>query len=207
VAEGRNYYILPTTAFGLYRYHIHDVVRVVGFHNRTPLIEFLSKGSHFANLTGEKLSEYHVTAAMRDILHELNLVLGTYSVAPCWPAAGADDLTPYYGLFVERGDLASVEQGLRLVRRLDEKLAELNVEYAAKRDSLRLGAVRLEVLPAGAWQEWDRKRLQKTGGTLEQYKHPCLIGDANFRASVAVEEELTPDARGRELAPLRASRP
>ncbi len=64
VLEGRNYYILPTTAYGLYRYDIHDVVRVTGFHNRTPLVEFLSKGAHFANVTGEKLSEYHVTRAM-----------------------------------------------------------------------------------------------------------------------------------------------
>ena len=65
VEEGRKYFILPTTAFGLYRYHIHDLVRVTGFHNGTPLLEFLSKGSHFANLTGEKLSEYHVTRACR----------------------------------------------------------------------------------------------------------------------------------------------
>ena len=43
----------PTTAYGLYRYHIHDLVQVTGFHNGTPLIEFLSKGSHFANITGE----------------------------------------------------------------------------------------------------------------------------------------------------------
>ena len=188
VVEGRNYYILPTTSFGLYRYHIQDVVRVVGFHNRTPLIEFLSKGAHFANLTGEKVSEYHVTAAMKDVQHELNLNLGTYSLAPCWPA-GDETLTPYYGLFLERTDLASVEQGLRLVQHLDRRLAELNVEYAAKRESLRLGAVRLELLPAGTWQEWDRKRLQKTGGTLEQYKHPCLIGDTQFRASMPVEQD------------------
>ena len=47
VEEGRNYFILPTTAFGLYRYHIHDVVRVTGFHNGTPLVEFLSKGVAF----------------------------------------------------------------------------------------------------------------------------------------------------------------
>ncbi|MFM7152256.1 MAG: GH3 auxin-responsive promoter family protein, partial [Gemmataceae bacterium] len=55
--EGGRYFILLTTGYGLYRYHIHDVVRVAGFHNQTPLLEFLSKGSHFANLTGEKLSE------------------------------------------------------------------------------------------------------------------------------------------------------
>src|SRR5262249_41795577 len=33
VEAGRNYYIIPTTAFGLYRYHISDVVRVTGFSN------------------------------------------------------------------------------------------------------------------------------------------------------------------------------
>ena len=176
VLEGRNYFILPTTAYGLYRYDIHDVVRVTGFHNRTPLVEFLSKGAHFANVTGEKLSEYHVTRAMARVLGELDLTLTSYSLAPCW-----DDEQPYYGLFVERGDGADAEEGRRLAERLDALLKEGNIEYAAKRDSLRLGAVRLELLEAGAWREWDRERLKRSGGTLEQYKHPCLIADLKFR--------------------------
>ena len=107
VQEGKTYFILLTTAYGLYRYHIYDVVRVTGFHNQTPLIEFLSKGAHFANLTGEKLSEYHVTAAMVDVLRDLNLNLTAYSLAPCW-----DEQQPYYGLFVERGDLHEPGPGL-----------------------------------------------------------------------------------------------
>jgi hypothetical protein len=183
--EGRAYYLLPTTSFGLYRYHIHDLVRVTGFHNGTPLVEFLSKGSHFANLTGEKLSEYHVSDAMRAVLAELGLVLSTYSLAPCW-----DDEQPYYGLFVERGDVEGREQGLRLVDLLDRRLREGNVEYASKRDSLRLGPIRLALLPASTWQEWDRRRLERSGGTLEQYKHPCLIPDPKFKDSMPVEEEL-----------------
>jgi len=183
--EGKTYFILPTTAYGLYRYHIHDVVRVTGFHNQTPLIEFLSKGSHFANITGEKLSEYHVAGAMADSLADLNMALSTYSLAPCW-----DDELPYYGLFLERGDLADREQGQRLAQALEDRLARVNVEYAAKRDSRRLGPVRLMLLPPGAWQHWDRQRLARSGGTLEQYKHPCLIADAAFRNTIAVEEEV-----------------
>ena len=62
--EGATYYIIPTTCYGLYRYHISDLVRVTGFLGKTPLVEFLGKGHRFANLTGEKLSEYHVTRAM-----------------------------------------------------------------------------------------------------------------------------------------------
>jgi hypothetical protein len=186
VQEGRSYYILLTTSFGLYRYHIHDLVRVTGFHNRTPLIEFLSKGAHFANLTGEKLSEYHVAGAMADVLRALDLSLTAYSLAPCW-----DDERPYYGLFIERGDLAGREQGLRLAAMLERRLAEMNVEYAAKRESLRLGPVRLAMLPTGAWGQWERQRLARTGGSLEQYKHPCLIADPKFRDSIKIDEELS----------------
>jgi hypothetical protein len=183
--EGKTYFILLSTSYGLYRYHIYDVVRVTGFHNNTPLIEFLSKGAHFANITGEKLSEYHVSGAMGHALRDLDLALSTYSLAPCW-----DDENPYYGLFVERRDLAGRDQGVRLTQALERRLTEVNVEYAAKRESRRLGPIRLQMLPAGTWQDWDRKRLAHTGGTMEQYKHPCLISDPKFRESIGVEEEV-----------------
>ena len=185
VKEGEKYYILPTTAFGLYRYHIHDLVRVTGFYNQTPLVEFLSKGAHFANITGEKLSEYHVTQSMEEVLRVLNLTLTSYSLAPCW-----DDATPYYGLFVERGDLMNGHQGKELAAALDRRLAIHNVEYASKRGSQRLGAIRLNLLPDGTWQEWDRQRSVRSGGTPEQYKHPNLIPDISFRNTMPVEEEL-----------------
>jgi hypothetical protein len=185
VAEGGKYFIVPTTAFGLYRYDIHDLVRVTGFHNKTPLVEFLSKGAHCANITGEKLSEYHVTRAMAQVLRELGLTLTSYSLAPCW-----DDERPYYGLFAERGDFASAEQAARLAEALDRRLQEANMEYALKRQGRRLGPVRLELLPAGTWQQWDRHRLERSGGPPEQYKHPCLIPDVGFRETMPVEHEV-----------------
>jgi len=185
VEPGRTYYILPTTAAGLYRYHIHDLVRVTGFHNQTPLIEFLSKGAQFANITGEKLSEYHVTNAMASVLRDLDVTLTAYSLVPCW-----DEEQPYYGLYLERGDLANRAQGIQLAEAMEGRLTQENVEYAAKRASQRLGPVRLAVLATGAWQQYDRQRLARTGGTLEQYKHPCLITDPQFRESVVIEEEV-----------------
>jgi hypothetical protein len=195
VEEGRRYFIVPTTSFGFYRYHISDLVRVTGFHNRTPLVEFLNKGAHFANLTGEKLSEYHVTQAMTQVLQELDLSVSTYSLAPCW-----DDELPYYGLFVEQNDLSGPEQGSRLAASLDRRLEQLNMEYASKRGSQRLGGIRLELLPPGSWSVWDRRRLERTGGTLEQYKHPCLIPDPAFRDGMRrLPECATPAGHGPHL--------
>lgn len=202
VKEGEQYYILPTTAFGLYRYHIHDLVRVTGFYNQTPLIEFLSKGAHFANITGEKLSEYHVTHAMHDVLRDLDLSLTSYSLAPCW-----DDETPFYGLFVERGDFMNSKQACELARALDQRLQTHNVEYASKRDSGRLGAIRVELLSDGAWHEWDRQRLLKSGGSPEQYKHPYLIPDQAFRDTMPVEEEIAITDEGKVLDGRRSEMP
>ncbi len=185
IQPGRNYYILLTTSYGLYRYNIFDVVRCTGYHNATPMVEFLSKGALFANLTGEKISEYHVTGAMTQTLRDLDMNVTAYTLAPIW-----HDEMPYYGLFIERGDLANRERGAKLGEVFERRLQEANVEYAGKRETQRLGPVRVEVIPTGAWQIWDRQRLTRSGGTLEQYKHPCLLSDLKFRESLTVEEEI-----------------
>ncbi len=185
VEEGEEYFIVPTTAFGLYRYNIYDRVRVTGFHNQTPLIEFLNKGAHFANVTGEKLSEFQVVRAMQEALREQDTTVTAFTLAPCW-----DEETPYYGLFVERGDLGELGQVHRLSEAMDRHLRAVNVEYDTKRASRRLGGVRAMLMPTGAWSAWDQQRLARNGGSLEQYKHPCLVPDADFRHQVPVEQEV-----------------
>jgi hypothetical protein len=47
----------------------------------------------------------------------------------------------------------------------------------------------VEPLPTGTWQRWDRQRLARSGGTPEQYQHPCLIPDPQFRASLLQAED------------------
>jgi hypothetical protein len=191
LAEGKSYYIVPTTAYGLYRYHISDLVRVTGFFGKTPLVEFLGKGHRFANLTGEKLSEYHVTRAFDAVSKRISLPVTAYSLAPIW-----DDRQPYYGLFLEETDVTDEAKLRHFLCELDRQLGEENIEYAAKRESNRLGAVRAVLIPAGAWATWDRNRLAQTGGSPEQYKHPCLIGDIKFQETMQVVREVMQASRG-----------
>lgn len=172
---GGSYYILPTTLYGLYRYHISDLVRVTGFFGRTPMVEFLGKGSRFANLTGEKLSEHHVTKAMDAVLKSVPQPITGYTLAPVF-----DEREPYYAIVLEEPDAADAGQLRRFLKELDRELGVQNIEYAAKRESGRLGTIRATLILAGAWAKWDVERLKKTGGASEQYKRPCLIGDVNF---------------------------
>jgi GH3 auxin-responsive promoter len=191
LVEGGHYFLVPTTAAGLYRYDLHDLVRVAGFHRQTPLLEFLSKGSHFASLTGEKLSEYQVTRAMDAVTRRRRLPLPVFTLAPCW-----DDRQPYYGLFVERDAAGALPAGYdaatfeALLADLDRELGEANGEYASKRKGDRLGPVRGVLLAPGAWPRWDGERQARRGGPAEQYKHPGLVGDLNFRMGLPVEGEV-----------------
>lgn len=169
--DGRSYFLVPTTAAGLYRYQLSDLIRVRGFLGRTPVVEFLGKGRRFANLTGEKLSEPQVAQAMEAAGGSLS----AYVLAPVW-----DDAAPYYGLFVEEPEAAGLDA---LAAALDRALGERNVEYASKRQSGRLGPVRGRVVPAGFFARFDRDRLAATGGSPEQYKRPCLVGELGFGAS------------------------
>jgi hypothetical protein len=187
IAEGKSYYLIPTTAYGLYRYHISDLVRVTGFFGRTPVVEFLGKGHRFANMTGEKLSEYHVTKAMDAVARRSAQPVTAYSLAPVW-----DERQPYYGLFLEESDATDTGRLKQFLADFDRQLGEENIEYAAKREGGRLGPVRAVLIPNGTWAAWDRSRLAQTGGSPEQYKHPCLIGDLKFRESMTVLREVAP---------------
>ena len=60
-----DYYVIVTTPSGLYRYFINDLVRVRGFLHKTPLLKFMQKGKGVTNITGEKLYESQVLAAVR----------------------------------------------------------------------------------------------------------------------------------------------
>ena len=64
---GRRYYVLFTTAAGLYRYFMNDLVEVTGFFHRTPLLRFVQKGKGVTSLTGEKLYEAQAIEAVQDV--------------------------------------------------------------------------------------------------------------------------------------------
>jgi len=169
--EGERYYLVPTTAGGLYRYMIHDLVRCVGFEGKAPLVEFLSKGAHFSSLTGEKLSEYQVVLAVNAAQHELGVRLGAYLVLPRWAEP------PRYHLLVEETDVDDDAGARRLAEAVERHLRRVNLEYENKRSTLRLDAIRATRVPPGSWVDFQKRRLARSGGTVEQYKQPCLLSD------------------------------
>ena len=181
--EGRRYFILLTTAGGLYRYQIRDLVQCVGFEGRAPVLTFLNKGSHISSLTGEKLTEFQVVSAVKKVQHDLGLRFSSFILLPTW------DDPPSYSLLVETDDLVDSVGSEILGHHLDEELCRQNVEYENKRQTRRLGPVQVRPVVNGSWTDFRARRLASTGGTLEQYKQPCLLSDLQVINTFTFAEE------------------
>jgi hypothetical protein len=173
LVEGGRYFILPTTAGGLYRYQIFDLVRCTGFHGKAPLIEFLNKGAHISSMAGEKLSEYQVVAAVSEAQRRLGLKLQSFLLLPTWGDP------PSYSLLLEETEFSDAKAFDRFGITVDVELKRINSEYENKRSTLRLGPIRVCSIAVGSWSDFQRRRLARSGGTVEQYKQPHLMPDLN----------------------------
>jgi hypothetical protein len=186
--EGESYFILLTTSSGLYRYDIHDVVQCTGFCGTTPMLKFLHKGAHIANVTGEKVSESQVVTAVCNSVEQMQIHLKHFTVSPVWGEP------PRYQLLAEEQDVLSPSVGEELADHVDRQLQQLNCEYREKRQSGRLASLKWLPLPEGTWMRFAKKSQQKLGGSQEQYKHPCLVPDMDFSARLVREFVMDQEA-------------
>lgn len=164
---GETYYPILTTPGGLYRYDINDVVRVAGFHHRTPLIEFVRKGRDVTNITGEKLHVNQVIQALEQAQRAAELSVRHFR-------AFADVEKSRYAFLVEFDGTAPDQNRLsRLLDECDSCLHRLNVEYAQKRESRRLKEPVLWIMKPGWFERRTDSTLQR-GGRDVQFKAQLL---------------------------------
>jgi hypothetical protein len=171
---GRRYFIYVTTLGGLYRYDMNDIVEVTGHYQNTPLIRFVQKGNGVVSFTGEKLYETQVLAAAGM----------AFSGLPQRPEliAAVGEMhgdKPRYVFLVEFDAPPSESEGSALAGRLELALCESNIEYAAKRDSKRIGPPVLRVVRGGEFDAY-RKRMVEQGRADGQFKVLRLTSDPSF---------------------------
>lgn len=189
--QGQRYFIILTTASGFCRYNISDVVECTGFQGTTPRLAFLHKGAHISSVTGEKLSESQVVAAVGNVQQPLARRLGPFALTPVW-----GDPPRYRLLFEAPAEGVSREAMVRLAKDVDGQLQALNSEYSDKRASKRLGEIEPHIVSPGSWARFAADRQSGIGGSAEQYKHPFLVPRLDFaeefvRTYDRANEEIT----------------
>ncbi|WP_428115478.1 GH3 auxin-responsive promoter family protein [Candidatus Poriferisodalis sp.] len=148
--SGRDYYVIVTTADGLYRYDMNDMVRVTGTVGDTPVLSFVQKGKGVTSITGEKLYESQVIDAVTAQL------AASGAISPFFIML-ADPAKASYTLFLE---LAGAPDGVAgMASRIDDALRSTNIEYDAKRASGRLVPLEVRRLTDGTGEAYRRQRV------------------------------------------------
>ena len=94
--EEKVYSLIVTTAGGLFRYKLNDLVRVKGFWHQLPCLEFIGKEAMVSDLCGEKINSGHLKQIFDNLLSKDTPAF----VAP------EKGTTPGYMLFLSQEDFA-----------------------------------------------------------------------------------------------------
>ena len=201
VELSKRYDVYVTTVGGLYRYDMNDIVEVVAYHHKTPMIRFVQKGKGVVSFTGEKLSEDQVLAAVEQAFRP---VQGKYDFIAAVGEMNGD--RPQYAFLAEFERAPAPGQLKKIVKELDESLSAQNGEYASKRKSLRLDAPVLRVVRRGQFDRY-RKRQISSGSPDGQFKILRVTDDAEFAKEFEVVREVGLKSNGKPKAKRqRASR-
>ncbi len=176
---GCNYEVVVTTGGGLYRYRTGDCVRVSGFMQQLPVLEFLYRLGKTASISGEKLTEFQVSQAAEQ-------AAATRGGGPldfiCFPRSGS---CPHYGVIVETG--AETDTVRAWLAAFEHSLQAVNTEYKDKRASGRLGSPRGFIVAAGAIGRY-RRRRKAAAVSDAQLKTEVLTSALDIDAAFAVQE-------------------
>ena len=165
--RGRRYSILLTTAGGLYRYRIDDIVEVTGFPGGVPLLSFIRKAGEMASIMGEKMHVNHLMEAMNHVARRFNLRVERFRAAP-----NGDACRYEIYLELEREVPDALLRG-EVLPALDAALARVNMEYEQKRRSRRLAEPCIHLMERG-WAARAVRAAINAGRRDTQYKWQML---------------------------------
>ncbi|MDD5634077.1 MAG: GH3 auxin-responsive promoter family protein [Candidatus Omnitrophica bacterium] len=184
IEKGKEYFLIVTTPGGFFRYHIDDIITVVGFFNKTPMIEFVQKGLSASSLVGEKLYESHVIEAVNSAVDEHGLILKFFS------ASVQHNIPSRYIFLVEFGIEPSREKKKAFLDAIEKGLYKQNTEYESKRMQQLLAPPILKVVKEGEFEKYRAKRT-RAGAHDGQFKVPELNPSPDFQNNFAIKEEIS----------------
>ncbi|KAJ0758781.1 putative GH3 family protein [Helianthus annuus] len=174
VEVGEEYEVVVTSFAGLYRYRLGDVVKVVGFHNSTPELQFVCRRNLMPTINIDKNTEkdlqLSVEAAAKLLTAEKLEVVDFTSQVDLSSEPG------HYVIFWEVSGDASDEILQDCCNCLDSTFVDAG--YVSSRKVQAIGPLELRVLKKGSFQKI-LDHYVGLGSTLNQFKTPRCVGPVN----------------------------
>ncbi|XP_070009384.1 jasmonoyl--L-amino acid synthetase JAR6-like isoform X1 [Nicotiana sylvestris] len=174
VKLGEEYEILITNFAGLYRYRLGDVVKVKGFHNGTPELQFVCRRNLLLSINIDKNTEKDlqlaVEAASKRLVDEKLEVVDFTSQVNVSADPG------HYVIFWELSGEATDEMLQDCCNCLDSSF--IDAGYVSSRKVNAIGALELRIVKRGTFHKI-LDHFVGLGGAVSQFKTPRCVGPKN----------------------------
>ncbi|RRT51376.1 hypothetical protein B296_00043381 [Ensete ventricosum] len=174
VEVGKQYEVVVTNFTGLYRYRLGDIVRIAGFRNSTPELQFVCRRSLMLSINIDKNTEKDLQLAVEaaaKLLAEEKLEVVDFT-----SHVDTSTETGHYVVFWELSSDAAEEVLRSCCNCLD--LSFVDAGYVGSRKAGAIGALELRVVPRGTFQKISDHYI-RLGGAMSQFKTPRCVGLSN----------------------------
>ena len=169
-----------TTQEGLYRYDLKDVVKVVGFLGKLPVVKFVSRDK-FLNVTEEHAPEGEIVRGVEKALKEMKLKIRAFTVVP----HVVKNKKPCYEILLESLGKIDKIKGVELLKNIDYNWQKFILTYAETRNEFgRMDSPILSIVKKGEYDKADSEVLIKRG----QAKPILVTEDLNYRKKFKIEK-------------------
>ncbi len=166
---GEDYRVIVTNLSGFYRYRLHDVVRVTGYYNETPMIRFVYRENQLISIAGEKTNEEDIRWSIEQFYLQTRIHVSDYSIY-----ADLSTSPGHYALLIEPTSMIPKQRLPYLRDVLEEKLMQANPAYGEMVRNGVLGKMELVVLQQQTYQLYRDMMIMK-GSSANQLKPVRVI--------------------------------
>ncbi|KAG9457783.1 hypothetical protein H6P81_002291 [Aristolochia fimbriata] len=187
VEVGEIYEVVITNFAGLYRYRLGDIVKVTGFYNSSPELQFLHRKNVLLNICIDKTTERDLQLVMEKAS---KLFLAEEKVEIVDHTSYADSSTEpgHYVIFWELSRVPSKEILQKCCSYLDQTLHDAG--YITARKSRGLGALELQIVAKGTFGKVV-EHYASFGSTIVQFKTPRCIAGSNTRVLQILDDNVS----------------
>ncbi|SDB11861.1 GH3 auxin-responsive promoter family protein [Eubacterium oxidoreducens] len=172
--KGKDYEIVVTNLSGFYRYKIKDVIRVTGFYNEAPMIQFIYRKNQMISIAGEKTNEEALRWAMQKFQDDTNILLRDYSIF-----ADTETKPGRYIILIEPDkelDKSRYEECRDII---EKRLGEANPSFGSKIATNVLGRTKLCVTQSETYMLYRDMMLMK--GVSQNQLKPVRVIDTPMK--------------------------
>ena len=164
VEVGKKYELVVTNRSGLYRYRLCDVIKIVGMHEKAPVVKFCYRRNQVINIAGEKSNQQQFDTAIKRFAELAQTEVRGYCVQEDFSG-----ISPRYLFYMECENAPRNADAI-----FEECMCAANPEYKSCLNMREIRPLHIELLREGSFKHYE-KMLAERGKPMAQSKMPHFL--------------------------------